>query len=99
MYSFTLFWIGPKDASIAIQVSVVVSTTSASDSPSTPTVYVIPNIGIHEIDWVNWYPPTVLSYAASRTSDATHVRSPIPSAVHRMSCGRLEGRTASRTEP
>ena len=37
MYSFTRVWIGPNEARMLIQVSVVVSTTSASDSPSTPT--------------------------------------------------------------
>ncbi len=37
MYSFTRVWIGRKEARMLIHVSVVVSTTSASDRPSTPT--------------------------------------------------------------
>ena len=46
MYSFTRVLIGPKLARIAIHVSVVVSTTSATDMPSTPTLYWMPNSGI-----------------------------------------------------
>ncbi len=37
MYSFTRFWIGPNEARMLIQVRVVVRTTRAIDSPSTPT--------------------------------------------------------------
>ena len=35
-YSFTRFWIGPKLARMQIQLSSVVSTTSAPERPSTP---------------------------------------------------------------
>ena len=37
MYSFTRSWIGRKLARMLIHVSVVVSSTSTSEMPSTPT--------------------------------------------------------------
>jgi len=46
MYSFTRSLIGEKLARMEIQDSVVVSTTSATDSPSAPTLYWIPKSGI-----------------------------------------------------
>ena len=45
MYSFTLVWMGLKLARMLIQVSVVVSTTSASEMPSTPSLYWMPKPG------------------------------------------------------
>ena len=45
MYSLIRVWIGLKLARMQIQVSVVVSTTSATDSPSTPSLYWIPKSG------------------------------------------------------
>ena len=47
MYSLIRVWIGLKLASSAIHVRSVVSTTSAIDSPSAPTLYWMPNTGIH----------------------------------------------------
>ena len=46
MYSFTRSLIGEKLARMLIQVSVVVRTTSATDSPSTPSLYWMPKSGI-----------------------------------------------------
>ena len=46
MYSLIRVWIGFQLARIEIQVSVVVSTTSAADSPSTPSLYWMPKTGI-----------------------------------------------------
>ena len=49
MYSLIRVWIGPKLARMLIQVSVVVRTTSATDSPSTPSLYWMPKNGIQSI--------------------------------------------------
>ena len=46
MYSLIRVWIGTHDARMQIQVSVVVRTTRAADSPSTPSLYWMPKIGI-----------------------------------------------------
>ncbi len=46
MYSFTRSLIGPKLARMLIQDSVVVSTTSTTDSPSAPSLYWMPKAGI-----------------------------------------------------
>ena len=46
MYSLIRVWIGLNEARMAIQVRVVVRTTSATDSPSAPTLYWMPKIGI-----------------------------------------------------
>ena len=46
MYSLIRVWIGLKLARMAIHDSVVVRTTSATDSPSAPTLYWIPKNGI-----------------------------------------------------
>ncbi len=56
MYSLIRVWIGLKLASSAIQVSSVVSTTSAIDSPSAPTLYWIPKTGIQSSVSTNWKP-------------------------------------------
>ena len=56
MYSLTRFWMGLNDARMLIQVSVVVSTTRTIESPSTPTVYWMPNIGIQSTRSTNWKP-------------------------------------------
>ena len=48
MYSLMRVWIGLKLARIAIQVRSVVSTTSATDNPSAPSLYWMPKVGIHE---------------------------------------------------
>ncbi len=47
MYSLIRVWIGLKLARIAIQLSSVVSTTSATDRPSAPSLKLIPKAGIH----------------------------------------------------
>ena len=52
MYSLIRVWIGLKLARIAIQLRVVVRTTRATDSPSAPSLYWIPKMGIH------WYVST-----------------------------------------
>ena len=46
MYSLIRVWIGLKLARMAIHDSVVVSTTSATDSPSAPSLYWMPKNGI-----------------------------------------------------
>ena len=46
MYSLIRVWIGLKQARIAIHDSVVVRTTSATASPSAPSLYWMPKIGI-----------------------------------------------------
>ena len=46
MYSLIRVWIGLKLARMLIQVRVVVSTTSRTDSPSAPILYWMPKIGI-----------------------------------------------------
>ena len=56
MYSLIRVWIGLKLARMAIQESVVVRTTSATDRPSTPTLYWIPKNGIHSATSPNWKP-------------------------------------------
>ena len=59
MYSLIRVWIGPKLARIEIQVRVVVSTTSAADTPSTPSLYWMPNSGIQSTVSVYWKPGDV----------------------------------------
>ena len=56
MYSLIRVWIGLKLARMLIQVSVVVRTTSATDSPSAPSLYWIPKIGIQSTVSTNWKP-------------------------------------------
>ena len=46
MYSLIRVWIGLKLARMEIHVRVVVRTTSATDSPSAPSLYWMPKIGI-----------------------------------------------------
>ena len=46
MYSLIRVWIGFNEARMEIQVRVVVRTMRAIDSPSAPTLYWIPKIGI-----------------------------------------------------
>jgi len=52
MYSLIRVWIGVQLARIEIQVRVVVSTTNAADSPSTPSLYWMPKIGIQSTSTV-----------------------------------------------
>ena len=56
MYSLIRVWIGAKLARMLIQVRVVVRTTSASDSPSTPSLYWMPKSGIQSNSSTNWKP-------------------------------------------
>ena len=49
MYSLIRVWIGVKLARMQIHDRVVVSTTRAADSPSTPSLYWMPKIGIQSI--------------------------------------------------
>ena len=56
MYSFTRSLIGEKLARMVIQVRVVVSTTSARQMPSTPSLYWIPKSGIQSTSSTNWKP-------------------------------------------
>ena len=80
MYSLIRVWIGAKLARMLTQVRVVVRTTSASDSPSTPSLYSIPNREIHEYSWTNWNSGPPASKPAARTSETTHVASEAASA-------------------
>ena len=54
MYSLIRVWIGAKLARMLIQLRVVVRTTSASDSPSTPSLYWMPNSGIQLSVSTSW---------------------------------------------
>ena len=54
MYSFTRSLIGPKLARMEIQVRVVVRTTIATDSPSTPSLYWMPKRGIQSSCSTYW---------------------------------------------
>jgi len=56
MYSFTRSWIGPKLARMLIAVRVVVRTTRATERPSTPSLYWIPNRGIQSTASPYWKP-------------------------------------------
>ena len=61
MYSFTRSLIGPKLARMLIQVRVVVSTTRASEMPSTPSLYWMPKAGTQSACSTNWKPVAPLS--------------------------------------
>ncbi len=56
MYSFTRSLIGPKLARMLIPVSVVVSTTNASEMPSIPSLYWMPKAGTQSTCSRNWKP-------------------------------------------
>src|SRR5947209_6051413 len=72
MYSLTRFWIGPKEARIEIQVSVVVRTTRTSDRPSTPTWYWMPNSGIQSTAGSAWKPAFAPGNRTSIASETAH---------------------------
>ena len=81
MYSLIRSLIGLNEARMLIQVSVVVRTTRMSDSPSTPTLYSIPNAGIHGISSTNWNARCEAgSKPMIRNSDATHAARLVASA-------------------
>ncbi len=96
MYSLIRVWIGLKLASRQIHVSVVVRTTSAADSPSTPSLYWMPNSGIQSTTSTYWNPASAGTNRASRTSDATQVASANASATGRVTD---EGSTATTRAP
>jgi hypothetical protein len=81
MYSLTRFWIGRNEARRLTQVSVVVSTTRTSDSPSTPTRYLIPNSGIQSCSSTSWKPGVEDTNATRSAMDTTHAASANPSAT------------------
>ena len=56
MYSFTRVWMGPKLARMLTAVSSVVSSTSTSEMPSTPTLYWMPKKPIQSASWTSWKP-------------------------------------------
>ena len=57
MYSLIRSLIGPNEARIEIQDSVVVRTTRTSARPSTPSLNWIPKAGIHGAETTNWNDP------------------------------------------
>ena len=63
MYSLIRVWIGLKLARIEIHDSVVVRTTSATDSPSAPSLYWMPKIGIQSTVSTNWKPGPIRQVA------------------------------------
>ena len=82
MYSLIRVWIGRQLARIEIQDSVVVSTTSAADSPSTPSLYWMPKIGIQSACSTYWNVRGRRRQVAARsTSETTQVASANPSAT------------------
>ena len=83
MYSLIRVWIGAKLARMLIQLRVVVRTTSASDRPSTPSLYWMPKIGIQcdlldELEEPGRVPTR--GSRARATSETTHVASAAASA-------------------
>ena len=74
MYSLIRVWIGVKLARMLIQVRVVVRTTSGSDSPSTPSLYWMPKIGIQLelLDELEDAAAIGVEKPATRRSETTH---------------------------
>ena len=90
MYSLIRVWIGAKLARMLIQLSVVVSTTSAIESPSAPSLYWMPKNGIQSTVVSNSKPSLPGRYATSRTSETTQARSANPSATGRADARRQD---------
>ena len=90
MYSLIRVWIGAKLARMLIQVSVVVRTTRASESPSTPSLYWMPKAGIQSAVSTSWKPARAAVEARRRESDTTHVASAVASASSRAQRSRRE---------
>ena len=106
MYSFTRSLIGEKLARIEIHDSVVVSTTIATESPSAPTLYWIPKIGIQSATCTYWKEPaadatTLRPGRKPRTSHrlTTQVASAKSSAVARIAPRLRRGMNATTTAP
>ena len=92
MYSLTRVWIGLKLARMLIHVSVVVSTTSATDMPSTPSLYWMPKtrdpVGTVS---TNWKPVDASASKPTRSSsETTQVASAVPAPAGRAQALRQE---------
>src|SRR4051812_26472946 len=99
MYSLIRSLIGLNEARMLIQVSVVVRTTRTSDSPSIPTLYWIPNVGIQSRRSTNWNGRDAGAFGSNpmiRNSDAPHAIRLVASASDRASRG---GATATTSAP
>src|SRR4029079_18082564 len=100
MYSLIRTWIGLKLARIEIHVRVVVRTTRARDSPSTPSLYSIPNSGIQLASSLNWKPEKPAWKPAARTSETAQVRRAVARArlrAHRVGAKAMTIAPASGT--
>ena len=60
-------WMGPKLATMLMSVSSVVSSTSTSEMPSTPTRYWMPKKPIQSTSWTSWKPGRSRRRRAPRT--------------------------------
>src|SRR5487761_2240503 len=105
-YSFTRSLIGEKLARMEIHDRVVVSTTSATDRPSAPSLYWIPKSGIQSTTSLNWKDPAADATTSrpgrkARTSQrlTTHVASAKNSAVPRIAARLRRGRNAITSAP
>ena len=99
MYSLTRSLIGPNEARTLIQVRVVVSTTSASEMPSMPSLYWMPKAGTQSAVSRNWKPAAPTSKPASSSSETTHVARAVSSAAQRMAVSRSRGSRAITATP
>ncbi len=84
MYSFTRVWMGPKLARMLMSVRTVVSSTSTSERPSTPTVYVMPRKPIQSARCMSWKPGWLASKLRATSSEARKARPATARAATRM---------------
>jgi hypothetical protein len=99
MYSFTRSLIGPKLARMQIHVRVVDRTTSASEMPSIPSLYWMPNAGIQSATSTSWKPAASRSNPPRITKETIQVASATTRAVKRMARRFVRGRSAMMTMP
>ena len=101
MYSFTRSLIGVKLARMLIHESVVVSTTSTSERPSTPTLYWIPKAGIQSACSMNSKPPPARPGRKPTRSSRlnTQARPAAARATRRARSGRSRGVNATAIAP
>ena len=94
MYSFTRVSMGPKLARMLMSVRTVVSSTSTSEMPSTPTLYLMPRKAIQSACCTSWKPGWLPSKLTATSSETTKARPAVPSAARRMSLTRPPGHEA-----
>ena len=97
MYSLIRVWIGAKLARMLIQLRVVVRTTSATDSPSAPSLYWMPKNGIQSAVTSNSKPRA----AGQVGRRAGRARRPTSASANPSATGRaaLAGRIATAIAP